>query len=409
MFFQHDLSRFARPAASAAIPLLVLAVTGSGCGGETRPAQTEQHLLAVRTASDAQVEADTHKLMDALLHRTKGQYDEYRAGKRPDPPVVDILIISGGGDWGAFGAGFLKGWGRVPRTNPLARPDFVIVTGVSTGALIAPFAFLGDVASINLVEHLYRNPKPDWVKYRGWLYFLPSNISFAEVPGLEREVDAAFTMETARRIEEAGADGRVLMVNTTNIDDGSPRVFDLVAEARRARQSGNLDRIRNVILASAGIPGAFPFRIIDDGMYVDGGVTGNIIYGGRVSENDTLAPQWQAAYPDIPIPKVRFWVLFNNQFRPPPQVIEPRWPAVITRAMETSTRAATTTAIRHLFSIAENSRLKWHADTEVRVASIPGDWLPPKPGTFVKETMNALADLGEKMGADPNSWKTSSP
>ena len=233
MFFQHDLSRFTRPAASAAIPLLVLAVTGSGCGGETRPAQTEQHLLAVRTASDAQVVADTHKLMDALLHRTKGQYDEYRAGKRPDPPVVDILIISGGGDWGAFGAGFLKGWGRVPRTNPLARPDFVIVTGVSTGALIAPFAFLGDVASINLVEHLYRNPKPDWVKYRGWLYFLPSNISFAEVPGLEREVDAAFTMETARRIEEAGADGRVLMVNTTNIDDGSPRVFDLVAEARR--------------------------------------------------------------------------------------------------------------------------------------------------------------------------------
>ncbi|HSZ57688.1 MAG TPA: patatin-like phospholipase family protein [Tepidisphaeraceae bacterium] len=347
--------------------------------------------------------------MDALLHRTKGQYDEYRAGKRPDPPVVDILIISGGGDWGAFGAGFLKGWGRVPRTEPLARPDFAIVTGVSTGALIAPFAFLGDEGSINLVEHLYRNPKPDWVKYRGWLYFLPSNISFAEVPGLEREVDAAFTMETARRIEEAGADGRVLMVNTTNIDDGSPRVFDLVAEARRARQSGNLDRIRNVILASAGIPGAFPFRIIDDGMYVDGGVTGNIIYGGRVSENDTLAPQWQAAYPDIPIPKVRFWVLFNNQFRPPPQVIDPRWPAVITRAMETSTRAATTTAIRHLFSIAENSRLKWHADTEVRVASIPGDWLPPKPGTFVTETMNALADLGEKMGADPNSWKTSSP
>jgi hypothetical protein len=408
MSIRQDLCNLAQAVASA-IAVLALAFTGLGCGGATRPAQTEQQLLAARAKLDQQSQSDNHQTIQRVLRRTKAQYDEYRAGKRPAAPVVDILIISGGGDWGAFGAGFLKGWGRVPKTDPLARPDFAIVTGVSTGALIAPFAFLGDEGSINLVENLYRNPKPDWVQYRGVLYFLPSNISFAEVPGLEKELRRALTMDTARRIEAAGADGRFLAVNTTNLDDGSPRVFDLVAEAARARQTGDLDRIHNVVLASAGIPGVFPFRIIDGAMYVDGGSTGNIIYGGRLSEKDTLAAQWRDTYPDIPIPRIRFWVLFNNQFRPPPQLIEPRWPAVITRSMETSTRAATTTAIRHLFSIAEISELKWHADTEVRVASIPGDWLPPKPGTFVKETMNALVDLGEKMGADPKSWKTEPP
>ena len=76
---------------------------------------------------------------------------------------------------------------------------------------------------------------------------------------------------------------------------------------------------------------------------------------------------------------------------------------------ETSTRAATTTALRHLLAIAQISRLKRHADVEVRIVSIPPDWNPPKPGTFVKETMNDLADLGQRLGADPASWKTDVP
>jgi len=100
---------------------------------------------------------------------------------------------------------------------------------------------------------------------------------------------------------------------------------------------------------------------------------------------------------------------FNNQFRPVPVVTAPNWPAVIQRAMETSTRAATVTAVRHLFATAEISRLKRKAEIEVRIVSIPGDWFPPVPETFIKETMNDLAELGEKMGADPGSWSTEPP
>jgi predicted acylesterase/phospholipase RssA len=389
--------------------VLTGAVALGACAGQTRPPQTPAQLMEERAQSDAEFRADARNMISGLVARTKAESDQYASGQRPRPPVVDILIISGGGDWGAFGAGFLKGWGRIPADDPMARPRFTVVSGVSTGALIAPFAFLGDDQSLETVNHLYRNPKPDWVRPRGILYFLPSNISFAEVPGLEREMRDHVTPDMVRRIADAGADGRLLVVNTSNLDDGGPRVFDLVAESRRAVQTGNLDRIHNIILASAGIPAAFPFRIVDDQMYVDGGVTGNIIYGGRIEEEDSFSALWQGSYPGLPIPKVRYWVLFNNQLRPSPKVTGANWPSVVQRSLEMATRSSTTTALRHLLAMCEISRLKHGADIEVRIASIPGDWKPPVEGTFVKETMNNLADLGERMGADPASWQSDVP
>jgi Patatin-like phospholipase len=393
------------------MPMSVLAagLVLTGCGPTMkRPEVEQQQLLKMRSAGDEQAATTGAKIIVQLLERTKAEYDRRAAAGQP-PPVIDILIVSGGGDWGAFGAGFLKGWKKVPTQHPLAKPEFDAVTGVSTGALIAPFAFLGDERSTDEIVNLYRNPGEDWVKQRGMLFFLPDNISFAEVPGLEREMRSHITMDLVRRVASAAADGRLVAVNTTNLDNGTSRVFDLGAEARRAVAENKLDRIHSVMLASAGIPGAFPFRMIDDELYVDGGVTGNIVYGGRITEDQSLQALWQKAYPSLPVPKTRFWVIFNNQFRPMPVVTAPNWPAVIQRAMETSTRAATATAVRHLFAIAEISRLKRKADVEVRIVSIPSDWFPPVPGTFIKETMNNLADLGEKMGEDPASWSTEPP
>src|SRR5688500_20365465 len=106
---------------------------------------------------------------------------------------------------------------------------------------------------------------------------------------------------------------------------------------------------------------------------------------------------------------MRCLALSNNQFRPPPQVVAPRWPSVVQRALETSTRAATATAIRHLFADLELSRVKRKCEIECRLVSIPADWVPPKEGVFVKETMNDLADLGARMGADPSTWRTEPP
>ena len=380
-----------------------LALAGYGPFPERDPIG-QQDLLKLRREEVERRTTARRRGLVRLLERTKAEYDRYTTGAQKEPPVLDFLIVSGGGDWGAFGAGFLKGWHKVPAQHPLAKPEFDIVSGVSTGTLIAPFAFLGDQPALDEIVTLYRNPGVDWVKQRGMLYFLPDNISFAEVPGLEREMRQHVTMDMVRRIATAGADGRMLVVNTTNLDDAAPRVFDLVEEAQRAADSGELERIHSIMLASAGIPGAFPFRIIDQGLYVDGGVTGNILYGGRAEEENTLPALWQRTYPDVPIPKVRFWVIFNNQFRPVPHVTPPKWLAIVQRSLETATRASTATALKHLVAMTEIARLKRNAHVEIRIVSIPGDWSPPVPGVFVKETMNNLADLGERMGADPASW-----
>ena len=82
---------------------------------------------------------------------------------------------------------------------------------------------------------------------------------------------------------------------------------------------------------------------------------------------------------------------------------------MITRSLEMGTRAAMLTSMRPLLAQAEVSRLMRGATIEVRIVAVPDDFVPPKPGTFDKETMNALADLGEKMGEDVSSWRTELP
>jgi predicted acylesterase/phospholipase RssA len=368
-----------------------------------RPARTPAELLERRKHLDAQLGEMRQGLEQGLFARFQARHEAHPG----ESPVEDVLVISGGGDWGAFGAGFLKGWSRVQ--GPLAKPEFDVVTGVSTGALIAPFAFLGDAQSNEAVVALYRNPQPDWVKTRGPLYFLPANASFATVPGLERVMRANVNEAMIRRIAEARRQGRFLFVNTTDLDNGRNWVWDIGSEAQRALQNGDLDLVHRVLLASSGIPGAFPFREIEGSVYVDGGITGNILYGGTRREEQTALALWTARHPELPVPTVRFWVIFNNQLSPLPQVTAPTWPGVVMRSLDMSTRAATVTAIRHLFAQSEIARLKHGGNFEVRVVTVPDDFIPPKPGVFIKETMNALADLGEKMGADPSTWRTSPP
>lgn len=365
-------------------------------------------LIAERRAGDEKSLSVNQALVARNVAGVKAEYDAYVAGRTAAPPVFDFLVLSGGGDWGAFGAGVLKGWGRVP-PGPMSRPIFDAVTGVSTGALIAPFAFLNDDASIDRIVQLYRNPKSDWMRPRGLLAFLTGGASYADTPGLERDIRATLDVAMLRRLVEAGAGGRILAVNTSNLDFGEMRAWDLVEEARRALETGDLERVYSILLASAGIPGAFPPRMIDGNLYVDGAITGNILYGARIREEDSFVSVWKRDYPQLPVPKTRYWLIFNNQSRPPPEMVQPEWTSVLPRSTTTSTRTATINSIRHLFALAEVSRLKQNADIEVRFMAVPDDWTPRQPGVFIKEVMNDLADLGEIMGADPSSWKTTAP
>jgi hypothetical protein len=387
---------------SPALFPIALALLCWSCAGH-RPARSESELMRLRKDHDTQYAEASQAAVRRLMVSVKARYNQHPN----DPPVVDLLVISGGGDWGAFGAGFFKGWSRV--RGPMAMPKFDAVTGVSTGALISPFAFLGDAESLEIIDSLYRNPKPDWVKKRWPLYFLPSNQSLATTPGLEREVRLRINPAMVHRIADQSREGRQILVNTTDLDDRKMWVWDIGHEAERAVQTGDIERVHRILLASSGIPGAFPFREIDGTLYVDGGVTGNILYGGRLREDQSLPAVWSSTYPNLPIPKVRYWVIFNNRLRPLPQVTEPTWIAVVSRSIDVSTRYATITAMKHLFAQAEISKMTRGGVFEVRVVAVPNDFIAPKEGTFVKETMNALADLGERMGANTNSWLTQIP
>jgi predicted acylesterase/phospholipase RssA len=383
------------------------AALGGGCASATRPERPLTDLVAARQAENAAQADALGKLMDAFLKRVEAKAATAAKDPRRAPPTIDMLVISGGGDWGAFGAGVLKGWRRVK--GELAEPQFDVVTGVSTGAMIAPFAFLGDDESIDRIVNLFRNPKQDWTSSRGLLFFLPNNPSFYALPGLEREMRSTLDRRTLERIAAEESTGRSLLVNTTNIDMGELRVWNIVAESRVALDSSNEEHVYRILLASAGIPAVFPARGIGDYLFVDGAVTGNILYRGRARDDETLPALWRARHPGQPMPRLRYWVIFNNQFRFPPQVTPERWPAIMGRATIMATQTSTVNSIRHLYAQAEIVRLKYGADVQVRVMAVPDSWAPPKPGTFVAEVMNELADLGEKMGADPAAWRTEAP
>ena len=224
---------------SASARWLVCVALLAGCAAPAphRPERQQEELNSDVRAESALRVAQTRDLMDRLMARADAK------ARGEARPTIDLLIISGGGDWGAFGAGVLKGWGRVK--GELARPQFDVVTGVSTGALIAPFAFLGDDASIERVVQLYRNPVEDIAVSRGWLFFLPNNPSLYLLPGLERELRASLDRPVLERLVAERASGRALLVNTTNIDLGQSHAWDVLDEARAPASPRSFRRARS--------------------------------------------------------------------------------------------------------------------------------------------------------------------
>jgi len=240
--------------------LAAVVLTGTmliGCASEERRAdRTLEDLIAARNADVTARAKQSRGFMEMLLKRAEAKVKAAEGGAKAAQPTLDVLVISGGGDWGAFGAGVLKGWGRV--TGEFARPQFDVVTGVSTGAMIAPFAFLGDDESIERIVRMYRSPQSDWAVSRGLLFFLPNNPSFFALPGLERETRTVLDRRMLERIAAEGASNRGLVVNTTNIDFGDMHAWDIIAEAKAALASNDVEHVHRILLASAGIPGAFP-------------------------------------------------------------------------------------------------------------------------------------------------------
>lgn len=187
----------------------------------------------------------------------------------------NYLSISGGGDNGAFGAGLLAGW-----TKRGDRPEFALVTGVSTGALIAPFAYLGPQYD-NVLQYVYTQVTPDMIFKKRGLMAAVFEDSIGDTTPLyqliSQYIDADFLKKVAYEYQVRG---RWLLVGTTNVDAGVPVVWNMGKIAAIGTPEA-LDLFRRVMLASASIPGAFPpamFDVVLNGesyheMHVDGGAS----------------------------------------------------------------------------------------------------------------------------------------
>jgi hypothetical protein len=197
-----------------------------------------------------------------------------RAGDPPgDPlPPANFLAISGGSDDGAFGAGLLVGWSEAG-----TRPEFKLVTGISTGALIAPFAFLGRDYDPQL-RAVFTGVQPDDIFEQRSILTLPFNDSFADTAPLFRLISHYVNDEMLAAIAREYAKGRLLLIGTTNLDEGRPVIWNIGAIAASGKP-GAIELFRKILLASASVPGLFPPVMIDvevgdqhfQEMHVDGG------------------------------------------------------------------------------------------------------------------------------------------
>jgi hypothetical protein len=149
----------------------------------------------------------------------------------------------------------------------------------------------------------------------------------------------------------------------------------------------------------------FPPVELDGDLHVDGGVTRNIIFSLDRGSQTNVLNTWKREHTGRRPPKIRYWVVINNHLATAPNRVPERWSDVSKRSLEMVVRASTVQSLQGLEMLTELGRVDGF-DVEFRFVAIPNGWRPPVEGSFKKETMVALARLGQQMGADPRSWRT---
>jgi len=343
-----------------------------------------------------QLPANTEAIVKQKWAQTRANRPELLAGGRR--PVLTSLALSGGGSDGAFGAGLLAGW-----TASGKRPEFDIVTGVSTGALTAPFAFLGPKYDEALKEVFTQSDTKDIAimrPVRGLLGgdSLASNSPLAKV--VAYYVDEAFLAEVADQYRR----GRRLLIGTTNLDAERPVIWDMGAIAASGRPEA-LDLFRTVLLASAAIPAVFPpgfIKVSADGttyeeMHVDGGATREVF----------LVPtQFMASKIDGRLgirPIRRTYIIRNGHVAPEYKAVKARTLSIAGRAVSSMIKSQGVGDLYELYLFAKRNGIDYN------LAYIPADFLDTSTQSFDPVYMTKLYDLGYQMAANGYPWKKVPP
>lgn len=337
----------------------------AACGGPTRRLPSAERLRADALAHRDAERLQSERLARVMLERITA---EHAAAQADEQPTYDILMLSGGGQYGAFGAGVLYGW-RDVADHALARPVFDVVTGISTGSLIAPFAFVGCDEEIQRAENLYKEVHKDLAILRGALFFLPWRNSFFNTEGLERTLEESIGIEELSGLRSGYAQHRILLVGTTDLDLGVLHMWELGRQATETRDDEQaLARIRLLLKASSAIPAAFPAVEIDGHLHVDGGVAGSLFMDHEVIEAALVAI---SADPEHPRPRLRLWVIINGKIGAGIKATGWTWPAVAERASRTATHFAMATELRRLALFARGLDASGPLDVEFRYLAIP--------------------------------------
>jgi predicted acylesterase/phospholipase RssA len=354
-------------------------------------------LADVRVWGDAQF---SHALLQAELPRLKAKY-QMRTGSIPGPaptPVSNLLALSGGADDGAFGAGLLVGWSQHGD-----RPEFDLVTGISAGALIAPFAFLGRNHDRELAG-LFTSYGADQIYEANILAGLFGGNALADSAPLARLIEAYVDAPFLRAVAEERAKGRFLLVGTTNLDAQRPVYWDMGKIAQKGDQKA-LELFRKVLLASASIPGVFPpvlIRVEAGGhiyqeMHVDGGTTREVFFtiaDFRFNEIDKAIGR-----------KVqrRLWIIRNGKVEPEYKAMPETTLAIAQRSLETLTKSRGIGDLTRMYTRAQADRIDYN------LAAIPADFDAPHPKPFDRAYMRALYDRALAMGRAGYGWAKAPP
>ena len=302
------------------------------------------------------------------------------------------LILSTGGSDGAFGVGLLNGLSAAGH-----RPDYSVVTGVSTGALMAPFAFAG--------------PKYDAVLKDAYTKITAADIfeigntgeSFLDTWPLKDLIAREITPQLLADVASGYKAGRRLFVVTTDLDAERSVVWNMGAIATHSIDHGGehggdaaLDLFRAVLLASGAIPGGFPPVLIDvEGngkrfaeMHVDGGVGGQFF---------VAPPALLASNSGSRLPATALYIVVNSGLQPDFAVVDRSTPAILAQSVDTAVKTDLRLMLDRVFVAAQNSGIGFNA------AGVPASFSAPSRGPFDPVYMKALYDVGyaQGMGATP--------
>jgi predicted acylesterase/phospholipase RssA len=310
----------------------------------------------------------------------------------------NYLAISGGGADGAFGAGLLFGW-----TEAGSRPEFQMVTGISTGALIAPFAFLGPEYD-DVLRTVYTGiSTSDILKKRSILSLATADAATDTTP-LKKLLEQYVDDEVIEAIAREHRRGRGLYIGTTDADYMRPMIWDIGAIAASGA-AGAKSLVQQVMLASASVPGAMPpVRIevtaggrVYDELHIDGGTATQVfVY--------PAATDWRRVLELLDVPETpNIYVIRNSSLEPYRDVVEPKLAPIAIRSLSSLIRTQGIGDLYMIYMLAQRDGARY------RLAHIPNEFTERPTEPFDTPYMNELFELGFDLARQGYPWASHPP